>query len=295
MLRIATRGSALARRQAARVVERLGTPDHELVIITTTGDARTDVPIHELGGQGVFVKEVQQAVLDGRADLAVHSAKDLPGITVAGLVIGAFPERADARDVLVGARLAELAPGATIATGAVRRRAQLAALRPDLVFVELRGNIDTRLAKAADVGAVVVAAAALERLGRTEAIAEYLEPDVMLPQVGQGALAVECRVDDRGACDLLATIDDPIVRRTVGAERSFLRALGGGCELPVGALARIASDGRIDLEVLLADDHGVHRARLMGPNPDEHDPDDHDPDELGVAALAALAVVRSSR
>ncbi len=285
MLRIATRGSALARRQAARVVERLGGPDHELVIITTTGDARTDVPIHELGGQGVFVKEVQHAVLDGRADLAVHSAKDLPGVTVDGLVIGAFPERADVRDALVGARLADLEPGATVATGAVRRRAQLAALRPDLVFVELRGNIDTRLAKAVDVGAVVVAAAALERLGRTHAITEYLEPAVLLPQVGQGALAVECRIDDRRAQQLLATIDDPVVRRTVGAERSFLRALGGGCELPVGALATITPDGRIDLEVLLADAGGVRRARVLGPHPDA----------LGRAALAALETTRTAR
>ena len=164
-LRVATRGSALARWQAERVVTLLG-GDAELVIITTTGDTRNDTPIHSMGGTGVFVKEVQQAVLDGRADIAVHSAKDLPASAAPeGLVFAAVPERADPRDALVGSTLDALPAGALIGTGSVRRRAQLAALRPDLTFAELRGNIPTRLEKAAGFDAIVVAVAALDRLG----------------------------------------------------------------------------------------------------------------------------------
>src|SRR5439155_10333410 len=161
-----------ARWQAERVVSLLG-DDAELVIVTTTGDMRADTPIHRMGGTGVFVKEVQQAVLDGRADIAVHSAKDLPATASApGLVLAAVPERADPRDTLVGATLEGLATGARVGTGSVRRRAQLAALRPDLTFAELRGNMDTRLAKAEELGAVVVAAAALERLGLLDRASE---------------------------------------------------------------------------------------------------------------------------
>lgn len=158
MLRVATRGSALARWQAERVIELLG-ESAELVIVSTTGDERADTPIHQMGGTGVFVKEVQQAVLDGRADIAVHSAKDLPSEATPGLVIGAVPERGDPRDALVGSRLEDLRAGAVVATGSVRRRAQLAAARPDLGFAELRGNMETRLRKAADFDAIVVAAA----------------------------------------------------------------------------------------------------------------------------------------
>ena len=182
-LRIATRGSALARWQAERVaallLERTGTAA-ELVIVETTGDRDLTSPISAIGGTGVFVKEVQEAVRRGDADLAVHSAKDLPAITPDGLMLAAFPERADVRDALVGSTLAALAEGATVATGSVRRRVQLAALRPDLAFVELRGNMATRLAKAAEVDAVVVAAAALDRLGLADRIAERLEPSTLL-------------------------------------------------------------------------------------------------------------------
>ncbi|MBJ7514260.1 MAG: hydroxymethylbilane synthase, partial [Acidimicrobiia bacterium] len=162
VLRIATRGSALALWQAERVAEMLGSPS-ELVIIETRGDQDTTSPIHAIGGTGVVVKEVQEAVLRGEADLAVHSAKDLPAITMEGLILAAVPERADARDALVGSRLEKLPQGARIGTGSVRRRSQLAAIRPDLEFGELRGNIGTRLGKAADFDAIVVAAAALDR------------------------------------------------------------------------------------------------------------------------------------
>jgi hydroxymethylbilane synthase len=268
-LRIATRGSRLARWQAERVAALLG-GDVELVIVSTTGDQRTDVPIWTIGGTGVFVKEVQQAVLEGRADLAVHSAKDLPSETAAGLVLAAVPERADPRDALVGTRLADIPAEGRIGTGSVRRQAQLAALRPDLRFESIRGNIETRVAKAAELDAVVVAMAALERLGLGDRAAEVLEPSAMLPQIAQGALAVECRADDRAAAALLAAIDNRAAHRAVDAERAFLRQLGGGCDLPCGALADAGPDGTVALEVLLAtlDGKTVLRARHEGPDPE---------------------------
>jgi hydroxymethylbilane synthase len=219
------------------VVELLG-GDAVLVPVSTAGDRRSDVPIHEMGGTGVFVKEVQQAVLDGTADLAVHSAKDLPSETPPGLVLAAVPERGDPRDALVGATLDELPTGAIVGTGSVRRRAQLAALRPDLRFGELRGNIQTRLDKAGEFDAVVIAAVALDRLGLADRIAERLDPAVMVPQVGQGAIALECRAEDAHTLERLWAIDASHVHRTLVAERSFLAELGGGCNLPCGAFAR---------------------------------------------------------
>jgi len=270
-LRIATRGSRLALWQAERVAGLLGA-DVELVIVSTTGDQRADVPIWTIGGTGVFVKEVQQAVLDGRADLAVHSAKDLPSETAAGLRLAAVPERADPRDALVGARLDDIPAGGRVGTGSVRRQAQLAALRPDLRFASLRGNIETRVAKAAEFDTVVVALAALERLGLADRAAEVLDPSVMLPQVAQGALAVECRADDAETADRLQAIDEPAARRAVEAERAFLRRLGGGCDLPCGALARAeASDGgAVAIDVLLAtlDGKAVLRAHHQGADPE---------------------------
>jgi hydroxymethylbilane synthase len=208
-------------------------------------------------------------VLDGRADFAVHSAKDLPATgTPEGIVLMAVPERADPRDVLVGSTLAALPAGARVGTGSVRRRAQLAALRPDLTFAELRGNIPTRLERAVEFDAIVVAAAALERLGLADRATEYLEPSVMLPQVGQGALAVECRTDDTEAHERLAAIDDTRAHAAVGAERAFLAQLGGGCDLPVGALARVEG-GQIVVEALLAaaDGHVVLRATARDTSP----------------------------
>jgi hydroxymethylbilane synthase len=249
-LRVATRASALARWQAERVAMLLGHGDAgavELVPLTTTGDRDLTTPLHQLGGTGVFVKEVQAAVLDGRADVAVHSAKDLPASAPPdGLMLGAVPERGDARDALVGSTLAALREGGRVATGSVRRRAQLSAVRPDLEFAELRGNMATRLEKAGDFDAIVVALVALERLGLADRVADVLDPDVMCPQVGQGALAVECRVDDDETRARLSVIDDAVAHRAVDAERAFLAELGSGCDLPCGAFARIADD---DVEI----------------------------------------------
>ncbi|WP_420639800.1 hydroxymethylbilane synthase [Candidatus Poriferisocius sp.] len=253
MLRAATRGSALARWQTDHVAELLGaavavTP----VLVTTTGDRQADEPISAIGGKGVFVKEVQAAVLEGRADIAVHSAKDLPAVTPDGLVLAAVPVRADPRDVLVGGRLADLGEGAVVATGSARRRIQLRALRPDLAFAELRGNIGTRLAKAASYDAVVMAKAALDRLGERPPVVDVLDCEVMVPQVGQGALAVECRRDDDRARSLLAAIEEPTTRRAVDAERSFLATLGGDCLLPAGAHATVEGT-TVTMRAVLAD------------------------------------------
>lgn len=240
MLRLATRGSAQATAQAEAVAAALRTSGTEvgLVLVETTGDTSADVPLHTIGGQGVFVKEVQRAVLDGRADLAVHSAKDLPSAPHPGLVIGAFCARRAAGDALVGRTLDGLAPGAAIATGSVRRRAQLAAARPDLEFSELRGNIATRLEKVPADGAIVMAVAALEILGLTDRIAERLDVEVFVPAVGQGCVAVECREDDVATRARLADIDDSAARRQVEVERAFLAELGSGCSMPVGAHVR---------------------------------------------------------
>ena len=188
-----------------------------------------------MGGKGVFVKEVQAAVLDGRADLAVHSGKDLPAATPEGLVLVAVPARADPRDALVGCRWSELPVGARVATGSVRRRAQLAWLRPDLLFAELRGNIDTRLGRIPDGGAVVMAVAALQILDLTDRIAQFLPVDRFVPAVGQGCVAVEVRGDDVATTVAVAELDDAATRAQVEVERAFLAELGSGCSLPVGA------------------------------------------------------------
>jgi hydroxymethylbilane synthase len=280
-LRIATRGSDLALRQARLVAEALTkmAPDAaaghvatELVVVETSGDRQRDRPIGAIGGQGVFVKEVEQALLDGRAEFAVHSAKDLPsGSGTPGLGIVAVPKRGDARDALVGRRLSELGPGAHVATGAPRRRAQLAWLRPDLRFEELRGNIGTRLGKIPADGAVVMAYAALERLGLSELAAEVLPVWAMLPQVGQGALAIQCRLEDEATTEAVAQLDDPDAHRCLDAERAFLAELGGGCDLPVGAHAVIGPDGAVELNGLVASPDGVVllRRAIRGPGPSE--------------------------
>lgn len=272
MIRIATRASALARWQAERVGTLLGQPV-EYVLISTTGDRDQRADLHAIGGTGVFTKEVQQAVLDGVADVAVHSAKDLPSDTPLGLTLAAVPERGDPRDALVGSTLDELPTGARVGTGSVRRRAQLASARPDLVFAPLRGNIETRLRKQVDEGhhAVVVAVAALQRLGLMEHATEVLEPSVLLPQAAQGALGVECRADDRDTARHLAAIDDARAHREVSAERAFLSELGGGCSLPCGALAQEVGTGELMIDALLAslDGNIVLRTRVIGSAADE--------------------------
>lgn len=271
ILRAATRGSALALWQTNHVRDRLiaagVVDDVEIVIVSTSGDRDKTTPIHAMGGKGVFVKEVQAAVLDGRADLAVHSAKDLPALTPEGLVVAAVPERADARDSLVGATLDTLAPGAVVGTGSVRRKVQLQQLRPDLVFEELRGNIDTRLARLDSLDAVIMAAAALDRLERTPEVEERLDADQMIPQVGQGALAIETRADAPEITNIVRTIEDEVARRLLDAERAFLIELGGDCDLPAGAHARRADGGSdLDFRAVLANEAGdrVERVRLNG-------------------------------
>lgn len=238
-LRIATRGSQQATTQALAVADRLISAGFaaELVIIDTQGDRTqsANLALHSIGGQGVFTKEVQLAVLDGRADVAVHSAKDLPTAPAEGLVIAAFTERRSAADALVGLRLSELAFEATIATGSVRRRAQLRRARPDLVFQELRGNIGTRLEKVPADGSIVMAVAALEVLDLTDRIAEVLDPAEFVPAVGQGCVAVECRHKDRKVLEALGSIDHRETRYQVTIERAFMAELGSGCSLPIGA------------------------------------------------------------
>ena len=263
-LRIATRGSALALWQADHVATLLvasaATSGVDLtvekVIVETFADRRLDIPIDAMGGKGVFVKEVQAALLDGRADLAVHSGKDLPAVTPEELVVVAVPERGDPRDALVGSTLDGLPTGAHVATGSIRRRAQLASLRPDLRFSGLRGNIATRLDRSSEFDAIVMATAAIDRLGLAldDRLVEILEPSVMLPQVAQGALAIECRADDPDTFALVAPIEHEPSRITVDAERAFLAELGGDCDLPVAAHAVIDGDViRLDAAIIAPD------------------------------------------
>lgn len=269
-VRAATRGSPLALWQTRHVAALLRSAHPgvsvEEVTVSTVGDRRLDVPIHEMGGKGVFAKEVQQAVLDGRADIAVHSGKDLPALTPAGLVIAAVPERADPRDVLVGARLTELPTGALIGTGSVRRRAQLAWLRPDLRFGELRGNIATRLERAVGFDAIVMAKAALDRLEVEPPVVDPVPVDLMVPQVAQGALVVECREDDHETLALLRAIEHAPTRTVVDAERAFLVELGGDCDLPAGAHGVLRGSEVELVGVLSAGMPAVlHRATTIGP------------------------------
>ncbi|MXV90590.1 MAG: hydroxymethylbilane synthase [Acidimicrobiia bacterium] len=268
-LRIATRSSPLALWQAA-AVGRMLSQKHpglgtEAVPIRTEGDRLATASLADIGGKGVFVRALQAAVLDGRAEVAVHSAKDLPSQTPEGLCLAAVPRRGEVRDALVGSRLADLGEGAVVATGSARRRVQLADQRPDLRFADLRGNIDTRLAKAADFDAVVIALVALERLDRRPPVLEVLDLDLMVPQVGQGALAVECRAEDRDLRRLLAAIEDAGSRRCVDAERAFLAALGGDCTVPAGAHARLLEDA-VQLSGVLAPAVGepLRRATVRG-------------------------------
>lgn len=277
-LRVATRGSALALWQTRWITKQLGIEVEE-VILKTSGEQKLDVPIHALGGQGVFVKELQTAVLDGRADFAVHSAKDLPSFTIDGLVLASIPERGEVRDCLVGKTIDDIPIGGTVGTGSVRRRAQLAAIRPDLAFGNLRGNIDTRLEKAKDFDAIVLAAVALQRLDHDDRITQLLDTETMLPQVGQGALAVECRSDDEEVTALLQTIEDPDSRKAVDAERAFLNELGGACDFPEGAYA-VVDNGQVTLRTLLAS--------LDGKTVLRHEVTGDDPIALGIGAAKYL-------
>ncbi|MBX3219251.1 MAG: hydroxymethylbilane synthase [Labilithrix sp.] len=249
----ATRRSALALAQCRAFVARLAAahPDLELVEeqVVTTGDRIQDRPLSEVGGKGLFVKEIEEALLERRADVAVHSIKDVPATLPDGLAITCIPAREDPRDVLVAPRygaLADLPKGARIGTSSLRRAANVLAARPDLVIVPLRGNVDTRLRKvdAGEADGIVLARAGLVRLGLEGRATEVLSPEVSLPAVGQGALGIESRVDDDATRALLAPLADPTTSRCVHAERGVLAALGADCKTPMGAYAeRVETDG----------------------------------------------------
>lgn len=248
-LRLGARGSPLARIQTAEAAAALADAGAETreVIIQSEGDRNRSTPLRSIGGRGVFVRAIEQALLDGRIDAAVHSAKDMPSAPLAGTHLAAYLPRADVRDAVVtrdGRPLAELPPGATVGTGSQRRAAQLRSRRPDLTPVDIRGNVDTRLRKlaAGEVDALLLAAAGLIRLGRAERAAELLPTGIMLPAPGQGALALQCRANDADARALLEACDDHPTHVAVSAERGVLAALGLGCSLPIAALARAHND-----------------------------------------------------
>ena len=246
-VRLGTRGSALAIAQSEWVASKLrkAYPDVEIEIvpIVTGGDRSqaTETPLSSYSEKGIFAKEIEQALLADEIDLAVHSMKDLAATLPSGLVIAAVPQRVDVRDVLVGVKLADLPSGARVGTGSARRRALLSQLRPDLQLLEIRGNIDTRIAKLKNGGydSIVLAAAGLLRLGHASVIAEYMDPYSFVPDPGQGALAIQARDDDLSTLTLCEGLNDPAEFTCVRAERAFLRALGGGCTSPVGAWARL--------------------------------------------------------
>jgi hydroxymethylbilane synthase len=250
-LRIGTRGSPLALWQAHYVADRLrplAVPRPvELIEIQTTGDRVRDQALAQIGGEGVFTKEIQRALLDGVVDVAVHSLKDLPTIFVEGLTLAAVPARGPVGDVFVSrrhARFDALPAGATVATSSLRRRSQVLYRRPDLNLVNIRGNVETRLRKLTDEGfdAILLAQAGLERLGLANHITEILDPVWILPAVGQGALGLECRAADDVTCALLHPLNDVPTRQAILAERALLRGLGGGCLVPIGALATVEGE-----------------------------------------------------
>ena len=276
-IRLGTRRSALATAQAEAVAAALRERGHtvELVPIVTTGDTNR-APLERIGGTGVFVSALRDALTDGTIDIAVHSLKDLPTADVDELVVAAIPVREDPRDVLVARdqlTLGELMPGAVIGTGSPRRVAQLEALGLGLELTSIRGNVDTRIAMVADgkVDGVVLARAGLVRLGRLDEATEVLDPIQMLPAPGQGALAVECRRDDTATIEAVAVLDDPASRMAVTAERMLLAALEAGCTAPVGALAEVVEgdDGpELWLRGALGTETGVRRLSRNGPTDD---------------------------
>lgn len=266
---LATRKSALALAQSRAFARRLEQENPGLTVeellVTTTGDRIQDRTLNEIGGKGLFVKEIEEALLDGRADLAVHSLKDVPPELPSGLCIGCYPEREDPRDVLVsrdGRKLAELAAGSRVGTSSLRRRVQLELARPDLVVEVLRGNVDTRLRKCREgvVDAIVLARAGMVRLGIAEQATEVLDPSVMLPAVGQGCLGIEHRIDDQRVAGLLAVLAHPDTKIAVLAERAVMRAVEGSCQMPVAAYAERVAEG-IVLRGLLAEPDGTRLRR----------------------------------
>lgn len=289
----ATRPSALARWQTQRVIQLLQAahPGVEFAehVITTTGDRVLDQPLPEIGGKGLFTRELEDALLSGRVHAAVHSLKDLPVEETPGIVVAAILERDAAQDVLVsaqGQKLSDLPEGARVGTCSLRRSAQLLARRPDLAILPLRGNVDSRVKKLmnGEYDAIVLAQAGLTRLGLQNHISEIFPLDVMLPAPGQGALAVQCRADDAETLELLAAIHDPSTAAAVKAERAFLSGLGGGCSLPVAAFAQ-KNNGRIILTGAVISADGRQSIRLSAV--------DQEPQKLGQR-LAALVLERGA-
>lgn len=275
---LASRRSSLARRQTELVAGALRRAwpglETEILLITTQGDRARHHPLPEIGGKGLFTQDLEQALRDGRADLAVHSLKDLPIEEANGLTVGALPPRADAREVLVAAgpqRLMDLPAGAVVGTSSLRRQAQLLAVRPDLLVRPIRGNVETRIRKVRQgrFDAVLLAAAGMLRLGLSDLIAEWLGFEVMLPAPGQGALAVQCRREDAAVLRLLERIDDATTRAAVLAERAFLRELGGGCSAPVAAYAHFEGTG-LNLAGMVASLDGREVIRVAGTGQDPH-------------------------
>jgi hydroxymethylbilane synthase len=274
MIRLGTRRSALATVQATYIADQLRALGHEveLVLIVTTGDTNR-APVEQIGGTGIFVSALRDALLAGEIDIAVHSLKDLPTTPEPGLTLGAIPRREDPRDVLVardGLSLGELPTGAVVGTGAARRVAQLEALGLGLELTGIRGNVDTRIAMVTDgkLDAVVLARAGLARLGRLSEVTETLDPIQVLPAPGQGALGIECRDDDDAVLKALAPLEDPAVRAAVTAERQLLATLEAGCTAPVGALAEVVDgeDGpELWLRGALGQEGGVRRLSANGP------------------------------
>jgi hydroxymethylbilane synthase len=295
-LGIGTRGSPLALWQARWVAERLqplaAPRPVVLVEIETRGDQERDRPLAQIGGDGLFTKEIQRAVLDGRADVAVHSLKDLPTAGVSGLVLAAIPPRGTTGDAFLSRRHPSwdsLPIGAVVGTSSLRRRSQALHRRPDLRVIDLRGNVETRLRKLTeqDLDGIILAQAGLERLGLQEAITEILDPSWMLPAVGQGALGLECRDDDTQTLCLLRAIDDEPTQQAVLAERALLRCLGGGCLLPLGVRSRLQGP-QLHLAAAVLSPDGTQRVAGEASGPAA------DPETLG-RHLAELLLARGAR
>lgn len=278
VLRIGTRGSLLALNQSEWVKGTL--EKHwpglsvELHIIKTTGDKILDVPLAKVGGKGLFVKEIEDALLAGTVDLAVHSMKDVPSILPDGLCIGAIPKREDPRDVFISLRcggLSELPTGARVGTSSLRRAAQVTRLRPDLHVETLRGNLDTRLRKVGEglYDAIILAAAGLHRMGWRDKITAYLDPDQFLPAIGQGALGIEARSNDEDVARFISPLHHLETANAVEAERGFLKELEGGCQVPIGGFARVEGE-EVELTGLVASLDGtvIIRKTLRGPGKD---------------------------
>ncbi len=270
-LRIGTRGSLLAKWQAEFIRKRLFAAkgvEAEIVIIKTAGDKLQQVPLTAIGGKGIFIKELEEALLEESIDLAVHSVKDVPTDTPSRLMFPAVCKRDDVRDCLVGATLESLRRGARVGTSSLRRQAQLLHLRPDLDIRDLRGNVDTRLRKveSGEYEAIMLSKAGLDRLGLGQRISEVLAPEVCMPAVGQGAIAVECRLKDTEAADVLAPLDDAETRTAIIAERALLAALHGGCQVPLGAWGRVER-GELVLEACVCSVDGVQYVKQRAAAP----------------------------